>query len=70
MDATQTCKRYCCGLKYTERENGESACKHHPSPPSFRDGVREWPCCSKRAPDFEGLLSIPPCAVGRHSSAK
>lgn len=45
--ATKTCKRFGCGLRYTESANAEDACKHHSSPPSFRDGTKEWPCCKK-----------------------
>ncbi|KAI3656749.1 hypothetical protein MP638_001269 [Amoeboaphelidium occidentale] len=63
----KTCQNKGCGKKYTESENTESSCSHHPGGPIFHEGLKGWACCSKRVISFDDFLQIPGCTVGAHS---
>lgn len=67
---TKTCKRYGCRKKYTEAENIENCCKHHPGKPMFHDRVKGWNCCDKKAYDWDEFEKIEGCQTAKHTDVK
>lgn len=67
-----TREKYCnnagCGKTYTDVQNSQDACWHHPGKPIFHEGLKGWQCCSKRVVDFDEAMSLPGCALGPHKS--
>jgi disease resistance protein len=61
-DGMLLCQRIGCDAKYREEANAEGSCRHHPGPPVFHDGGKEWSCCKQRSHDFGLFMSIPGCA--------
>jgi hypothetical protein len=62
------CKNFGCQREFTDEENGEGSCRHHAEPPVFHDTRKWWGCCSDiKVLEFDELLAIPGCQVGRHS---
>lgn len=66
------CQRIGCDAVYEETEEGnpEGSCRHHPSPPLFHDGKKEWPCCGKKSSDFSEFMALPGCTYGKHTQEK
>jgi len=60
-DGKLLCQRIGCDAKYVKESNAEGACRHHPGPPVFHDGGKEWGCCKQRSHDFALFMSIPGC---------
>jgi hypothetical protein len=61
------CKNFGCQAEYEEAENTETSCRHHTQPPTFHDTRKWWGCCEDiKVFDFDELLSIPGCQVGKH----
>ena len=40
------CKHYGCQNQYTIAQNHANACRHHPEPPLFHEGRKQWTCCN------------------------
>lgn len=64
------CLNKSCGQKYTEKENYDGSCRHHPGFPVFHEGLKGWSCCDKKFSDFTDFLNYPGCTTGRHSDEK
>eukprot|EP00850_Spirogloea_muscicola_P017705 SM000155S01634 [mRNA] locus=s155:5728:7759:+ [translate_table: standard] len=65
------CQRIGCEAQTTDADNAVGdACLHHPGPPIFHDGGKEWSCCRQRSHDFSLFLAIPGCVRGRHTREK
>ncbi|KAI9207120.1 HSP20-like chaperone [Polychytrium aggregatum] len=62
------CTRKGCGKSFSESDNHDTACEHHPGAPVFHEGLKGWSCCSKKVTDFDEFMKIPGCTVGRHST--
>jgi len=63
------CKNFGCQAEYDESENCEGACRHHVEPPVFHDTRKWWSCCEDiKVFEFDELLCIPGCQLGRHSN--
>jgi len=60
------CGNLGCSTQFLEEENTDTACQFHISSPLFHEGLKSWPCCSKKMTDFDQFLAIPGCACGRH----
>ena len=71
-DGKYACQRLGCDAYYVpgSADNVDGCCVHHTEPPSFRDGVKSWPCCQKSSHDFGEFMSIRGCATGRHTCVK
>ncbi|KAI9008392.1 HSP20-like chaperone [Gaertneriomyces semiglobifer] len=63
------CTNKGCGKTFNEADNSDTACEYHSGAPVFHEGLKSWSCCSKKVTDFDDFLKIPPCTVGRHSTA-
>jgi hypothetical protein len=59
-----------CLKQYSQEEDVDGACVHHPGVPVFHDAMKGWSCCKKRSTDFTDFLNIPGCTVGRHNPVK
>ena len=68
-EGTLLCQRIGCDARYTEAANAEGSCRHHPGPPVFHDGGKEWNCCKQRSHDFGLFMSIPGCVPRRAAAA-
>lgn len=64
-DQERRCLNVSCGASYRERDNSDSACRHHLSLPYFHDGSQGYACC-KRVMSFDEFELIQPCQIGRH----
>ncbi|KLO14177.1 chord-domain-containing protein [Schizopora paradoxa] len=56
-----TCVRNGCKKEYTEEENTDDVCKHHPGSPVFHEGLKSWSCCkdvNKPELDFDEFMKI------------
>ena len=62
----RTCRNAGCGVRYTEAENADDACRYHPGPPVFHERKKGWACCDVHVYDFDEFMRVPPCARGRH----
>jgi len=71
-DGKYACQRLGCDAYYVpgSADNVDGCCVHHTEPPSFRDGVKSWPCCQKSSHDFGEFMSIRGCATDRHTCVK
>lgn len=70
-DGKYMCQRLGCDALYVPGPlNAPGSCVHHVARPSFRDGVKRWPCCGKSSHDFGEFMSIKGCAVGAHTCVK
>lgn len=65
----KTCKNNGCGKKYSDGENSDNSCIHHPKGPIFHEGLKGWGCCSKRVSNFDEFMSIPGCSTGSHAES-
>lgn len=62
------CKNFGCQCEYDEAENKEGSCRHHTEPPVFHDTRKWWGCCEDvKVFEFDELLHIPGCCLGKHS---
>jgi len=59
-----------CGKEFSENENCQESCQHHPGAPVFHDAYKGWSCCKKRSTDFTEFLNIPGCSKGFHNPEK
>ena len=63
------CKNFGCQCEYDEESNREGACRHHMEPPVFHDTRKWWSCCEDvKVFEFDELLCIPGCVLGKHSN--
>ncbi len=63
------CKNYGCQCEFDPDKNEEGSCRHHAEPPVFHDTRKWWGCCEEvKVFEFDELLAIPGCVVGKHSS--
>ena len=62
----RTCRNAGCGARYTEAENADDACLHHPGPPVFHERKKGWACCDVHVYDFDEFMRVPPCAGEGH----
>ena len=63
------CKNFGCQLEYDEAKNEVGCCRHHAEPPVFHDTRKWWGCCEDiKVFEFDELLCIPGCQVGKHSN--
>ena len=71
-DGMYLCQRIGCDAVYapTDEGNPEGCCRHHAGPPVFHDGTKSWSCCGAKSHDFGEFMSLPGCAVGRHTQKK
>ena len=69
-DGTLLCQRIGCDARYREDSNAEGSCRHHPGPPVFHDGGKEWSCCKQRSHDFALFMSIPGCVPAARGAAR
>jgi len=60
----------CQNREYTEEENHDTRCRHHPGVPVFHDAGKGWSCCKKRVYDFQEFLDMPGCTTGRCCNIK
>lgn len=67
---TLTCYNQGCGEKFTEEENKDGICQHHPGGPVFHDAYKGWSCCKKRSTDFTEFLNIAGCTKAKHNPIK
>lgn len=61
------CKNYGCQKWYVEADNTDSSCKHHASPPLFRD-KKTWPCCDAQSWDWDEFMAFEGCTVSKHTT--
>ena len=66
-ESIKSCKRHGCRKKYTEDDNSDSACNHHPGKPMFHDLKKGWTCCNQKAYDWDEFEKLTTCAVSRHT---
>jgi len=66
LDVPFECGRHGCNKTFTEAENTDTACKFHSGSALFHEGSKGWTCCSKRVLEFDEMLAIPGCTIGRH----
>ena len=64
------CQHVGCSAQYLKCQNADSACRYHSGFPVFRDGQKTWGCCGARHTDFGIFMSLPGCALGRHTQDK
>jgi len=63
------CKNFGCQKEYTEGDNHEGQCRHHAQAPVFHDTRKWWGCCEDvKVFEFDELLLIPGCQLGKHSN--
>ena len=63
------CKNFGCQAEYSEADNCDGSCRHHAEPPVFHDTRKWWGCCDDiKVFEFDELLCIPGCQVGKHSN--
>jgi len=66
LDVPFACGRNGCNKTFTEAENTDSSCQFHSSSALFHEGLKGWNCCTKRVVDFDEMMAIPGCSLGRH----
>ena len=63
------CKNFGCQMEYDEGSNCEGSCRHHVAPPMFHDTRKWWTCCEDvKVFEFDELMCIPGCTLGKHSN--
>jgi len=56
-------------MEYDENDNPEGCCRHHVLPPMFHDTRKWWQCCDDiKVFEFDELMCVPGCSVGKHSN--